>query len=244
MKHGIFGGGVLVVACLVALPQTAIGRSFDAYATMPCEQGRDTRSVPGLTYCRVSVANGDFAGAAPPTGTETGRHKHPWDPGFTWIPTLPGPQHPILEHLVPWEFHGEGEPSYPKEVNGTPGVVLASPGDAVFQWVPVPVLDGKQSRETRYLVRVTYAPYNVSGNVGVGMRIIAADASTEHVSGEFSDTGAGSPGRPRTFEGWVDVLPGTVVTQLGLAVGKTADALPLVIQDVAVVEITSPYIDF
>jgi hypothetical protein len=35
----------------------------------------------------------------------------------------------------------------------------------------------------------------------------------------------------------------TRITQLGLAVGKTGDAPSLVIHDVAVVEMTFPYVD-
>lgn len=241
MKHGMFNRVAVIAACVFGLPQVAAADAFDAIS---CNKGREQGHPSHVSLCRVTVPNGNFAGAPPPVGTETGSHRHPWEPTFTWLPGMPRPEHVIGNHLIPWAFHGNGAPSYPKKVNATPGVVLSKPGDAVFQWIAVPAHDGTQSKGTQYLVRVSYAPYGIKGSVGLGMRLIVADETTEHVSEEFETTTTGTANNsPATFEAEVFVPAHTRITQLGVAVGKAGDASPLVIHDVAVVEMTFPYVD-
>jgi hypothetical protein len=240
MQHGMFARGALTMACLFALPPIA---AADDFAAPSCETGREKSRYGGHSWCRVTLPNGDFAGAPPPVGTETGDYKHPWESSFSWWRITPRRDHPIGDHLKPWGFYGEGTPSYPTGIHAKPGVVLNNPGDSIFQWIDVPTYDGMQTTATQYTVRVTYAPYNTGGDVGIGMKIIVADENGERISKEFEGSAAGMEGRPATFEAQLTVPRYTPISQLGVAIGKAADASPLLIQDVAIVEKTFPDID-
>lgn len=247
MKRGMFVGGMLAAAALIALPQLADARSGSLFDATSCDKGRDRASDPRATlvsWCLVTVPNGNFAGAQRPAGSETGNYRHPWEPAFSWTQITPRTEHPVRDHLMPWGYLGEGEPSYATGVNARPGVVVSHPGDSVFQWLPVPGDDGTWDGATSYTVRVTYAPYGGKGSVGLGIKLIAADDDGEKVSIAFEDAKAGTSERPGMFEARLEVPPNTRVTQLGVALGKTGDATPLLIQDVAVVEAKEVHIDF
>jgi hypothetical protein len=243
MKQGMFTRGALMSACLFALTQVAAAEDFDAVS---CETGREKSHYGGHTYCRVTVPNGDFAGAPPPVGTENGDYKHPWESSFSWWKITPRRDHRIAEHLKPWGFYGDGTPSYATGIDATPGVVLNTPGDSIFQWIDVPNHDGTQSSVSFYTLRVTYAAYKSAGPASIGMKVIVADDKEETLSEVFEDTKAGSLSVPAIFETTVTLPPGTPVTQLGVAIGKKGDASPVIIKEVALVARTDPYgpIDF
>jgi len=236
MTHGTFLRGIAAF-CLLALPQMGAAEGLQSW---PCEKGRIDSFPVGSTTCRVTVPNGDFAGAEAPFGDESWRYSHPWDSGFSWTAITPRVDHAIDAHLKPWTFHGEGTPAYPDRRYYMPGVVLAKPGDAIFQWVPLPPVKPVDGRKTTYIVQVTYAAYNARGKVGLMLKVIGADASTEQMSEVFEDAKEGTPSEPATFVVSVDVPTDKLVTQLGVAVGKADDSTPLLIKDVVVVEMTQP----
>ncbi|WP_213947767.1 hypothetical protein [Luteibacter sp. dw_328] len=240
MRHGLFCRAAFVAVSLSALPQLAVADIFDARW---CANGRE-RSDAITTWCSVAVPNGDFLGASPPIGTETGGFRHPWESPFSWWRITPPRDHSVRDHLLPWEFVGTGEPSYAAGDRPKPGVVLNKPGDSVFQWIPVPGSDGTWDGATEYSVRVTYAPYGAGGKVGLGMKLIIADDEDEKVSSEFQDENAGTPDLPATFVARLEAPPNTRISQLGIAIGKGGDALPLLIQGVEVVETRGLYTDF
>jgi|GEM_PF-4995859 len=238
MKHGMFTCITLLGLCAAGIPHPAKASNFD---TIPCAEGKEPGATPGLTFCRITVPNGTFAGEARPLGSETGKHGHPWPPSPTWWDlTPPGPQHDVVEHLLPWTFYGAGTPGYSRQHKPVPGVVLSGARDSIWQWLPVPVLDGTQSTATSYVVRVTYAHADGRGPANPGMTLIAADGDSAVVSEKFADTQTASPDRPATFEATITVRPYTRVTQLGVAVGNKTGETPLFLSEIAALEVTFP----
>jgi hypothetical protein len=244
MKQGTFNRGVLLVGCLLAFPQVA---AAGVDTSIACESGRERASdsrAAVRSWCSVAVPNGDFTGAPRPQGSETGSHVHPWEPAFSWWRSTLPTEHSIGDHLLPWRFHGEGEPSYSTGEKATPGVVLSKPGDSIFQWIPLPADDGKWDGAKWYKVQVTYAAYQSEGDVGVGMKLIAADDNGEKVSQTFDNRYAFKADGLSTFVAELEVPPSTRLTQLGIAIGKTDDATPLIIRKVTVTDEEGLFIDF
>jgi hypothetical protein len=240
LTASLMTAGMLACAHAALAPEPA-ATAKDAFDAEPCDGPAGPKGIGGYSTCRLTVPNGDFLGALPPLGTETGKHSHPWEPAFGWWQIGErGPEHAILNHLMPWEFHGDGTPAYATGANALPGVVLDTAHASIFQWLAVKPRDGSKDMATAYLIRITYAPSLGAGSATIALKAIVADDSTELVSDIQESTSHGSPGKPSIFTAKVTVPGHTAFTQLGLAIGKGDDASPIVVQDVSVLETSYP----